>query len=49
MLAASGKLDRRAVVNALLADRGDLLVIAGLSGLFSIGVLKKSQPADLLR
>lgn len=26
-----------------------LLVIAGLSGLFSIGVLKKSQPADLLR
>ncbi|NGM21061.1 aldehyde dehydrogenase [Roseomonas stagni] len=30
MLAPSGKLDRRAVVNALLADRGDLLVIAGL-------------------
>lgn len=26
-----------------------LLVIAGASGLFSIGVLKKSQPADLLR
>jgi putative ABC transport system permease protein len=26
-----------------------LLVIAGLSGLFSIGILKKSQPADLLR
>lgn len=26
-----------------------LLVIAGLSGLFSIGMLKKSQPADLLR
>ena len=26
-----------------------LLVIAGLSGLFSIGALKKSQPADLLR
>jgi len=26
-----------------------LLVIAGMSGLFSIGVLKKSQPADLLR
>jgi putative ABC transport system permease protein len=26
-----------------------LLVIAGFSGLFSIGVLKKSQPADLLR
>jgi len=30
MLADSGKLDRRAVVRALLADRGDLLVIAGL-------------------
>jgi thiamine pyrophosphate-dependent acetolactate synthase large subunit-like protein len=30
MLAASGLLDRRAVVRALLADRGDLLVIAGL-------------------
>lgn len=30
MLAASGKLDRRAVVRALLADRGGLLVIAGL-------------------
>jgi thiamine pyrophosphate-dependent acetolactate synthase large subunit-like protein len=30
MLACSGKLDRRAVVRALLADRGDLLVIAGL-------------------
>ena len=30
MLAASGKLDRRAVVRALLEDRGDLLVIAGL-------------------
>lgn len=26
-----------------------LLIIAGASGLFSIGVLKKSQPADLLR
>lgn len=26
-----------------------LLVVAGLSGLFSLGVLKKSQPADLLR
>jgi putative ABC transport system permease protein len=26
-----------------------LLVIAGASGLFSLGVLKKSQPADLLR
>lgn len=26
-----------------------LLIIAGLSGLFSIGILKKSQPADLLR
>lgn len=26
-----------------------LLVIAGVSGLFSLGVLKKSQPADLLR
>ncbi len=30
MLAPSGKLHRRAVVNALLTDRGDLLVIAGL-------------------
>ena len=30
MMASSGKLDRRAVVRALLADRGDLLVIAGL-------------------
>jgi putative ABC transport system permease protein len=26
-----------------------LLIIAGVSGLFSLGVLKKSQPADLLR
>jgi putative ABC transport system permease protein len=26
-----------------------LLIIAGASGLFSLGVLKKSQPADLLR
>jgi putative ABC transport system permease protein len=26
-----------------------LLIIAMLSGLFSLGVLKKSQPADLLR
>jgi len=26
-----------------------LLIIAGASGLFSIGILKKSQPADLLR
>jgi putative ABC transport system permease protein len=26
-----------------------LLVVAILSGLFSLGVLKKSQPADLLR
>jgi thiamine pyrophosphate-dependent acetolactate synthase large subunit-like protein len=30
MLAASGKLDRRELTRALLADRGDLLVIAGL-------------------
>jgi len=30
MLAASGLLERRAVVRALLADRGDLLVISGL-------------------
>jgi putative ABC transport system permease protein len=26
-----------------------LMVVAILSGLFSLGVLKKSQPADLLR
>jgi putative ABC transport system permease protein len=26
-----------------------LMLIAILSGLFSLGVLKKSQPADLLR
>ena len=30
MLAASGKLDRRELTRALLADRGDMLVIAGL-------------------
>jgi thiamine pyrophosphate-dependent acetolactate synthase large subunit-like protein len=30
MLAASGKLDRRELCRALLADRGDLLVVAGL-------------------
>ena len=30
MLASSGKLDRRALTRALLADRGDMLVIAGL-------------------
>jgi thiamine pyrophosphate-dependent acetolactate synthase large subunit-like protein len=30
MRAASGLLERRAVVRALLADRGDLLVVAGL-------------------
>ncbi|MBY0338033.1 MAG: aldehyde dehydrogenase [Acetobacteraceae bacterium] len=30
MLAASGKLDRRELCRALLADRGDMLVIAGL-------------------
>lgn len=30
MLAASGLLERRAVVRALLTDRGDLLVISGL-------------------
>ncbi|MFN3448505.1 MAG: thiamine pyrophosphate-dependent enzyme [Roseococcus sp.] len=30
MRAASGKLDRRELVRALLADRGDLLVVAGL-------------------
>jgi putative ABC transport system permease protein len=26
-----------------------LLVTAGASGLFALGILKKSQPADLLR
>jgi thiamine pyrophosphate-dependent acetolactate synthase large subunit-like protein len=30
MLAASGKLDRRELCRAVLADRGDMLVIAGL-------------------
>ena len=30
MLAASGKLDRRELTRALLADRGEMLVIAGL-------------------
>ena len=30
MLAASGKLDRRELTRALLTDRGDMLVIAGL-------------------
>ncbi|HYF08272.1 MAG TPA: thiamine pyrophosphate-dependent enzyme [Acetobacteraceae bacterium] len=30
MLASSGKLDRRELTRALLADRGDMLVIAGL-------------------
>jgi thiamine pyrophosphate-dependent acetolactate synthase large subunit-like protein len=30
MLAPSGKIDRRELVRALLADRGDLLVVAGL-------------------
>ena len=30
MLTASGKLDRRALCSAVLADRGDMLVIAGL-------------------
>ena len=30
MLAASGKLDRRELTRALLAERGEMLVIAGL-------------------
>ena len=43
-------MDERLARNQLARDNAiTLLVIAILSGALSLGILKKSQPADLLR
>jgi len=49
LLAAAGGLPMAFPLWSVLLVSGLLLVIAVLSGLLSLGVLKQSQPADLLR
>ena len=49
MLASAGGLPMAFPAPIVIAISIFLLIIAMLSGLLSLGVLKNSQPADLLR